>query len=543
VGRLNAIQRFGPGTRILFRAGDTFVGGLDIQVVGTPTSPVTIGTYGSGKATLTDFAPYTDSIVQLTNSEYVTVQDLRFVGTLGRDYGTTNFAPLNTSYGLYVVSYRSTGHKLQSVHVTRAEFGGTQFGAFFDASTTPDIDGFNDLSFTDSIVDGVYQAGVYVIGYGSNAGGPVDQSSNVSIGDNQFRNILGYPGYPSEAQPLFVGGTVGIKIESNLFANNCGLGGISAGAPLGGSTAFSVANCRDFQVRYNEVYGTKSHTPWDGSAIDIDQDAQNGEIAYNLTYNNDGPAIQLGSYGGKVTTDLAIHDNMSYNDVRGNTSRSVQGAIRCWGNTKNVQLFNNTIYIAARGSIGTPSAISFEVGRNYNFKSYNNILKTTAGVPMVRPNGTAPGDYNATHIDSSNRFVANLYDSSGASLLISTDNTKGSYVDITSLSAWHAAGQEQVGSTNYGVDAGAGFASQKPPSGYLPNLPVSDYTGLDIGARSAARDAAADPWPVITVRPPTTVGRADFHGHVGPIRDIGADTYQPRAPGPGLAVESQQTGA
>jgi hypothetical protein len=108
-------------------------------------------------------------------------------------------------------------------------------------------------------------------------------------------------------------------------------------------------------------------------------------------------------------------------------------------------------------------------------------------------------------------------------------------VDITSLSAWHAAGQEQVGSTNYGVDAGAGFASQKPPSGYLPNLPVSDYTGLDIGARSAARDAAADPWPVITVRPPTTVGRADFHGHVGPIRDIGADTYQPR-PGPGLTV-------
>jgi hypothetical protein len=182
-----------------------------------------------------------------------------------------------------------------------------------------------------------------------------------------------------------------------------------------------------------------------------------------------------------VTSDLAIHDNMSYKDVRGNTSGSVQGAIRCWGHTKNVQLFNNTIYLAAGGSIGTPSAISFEVGRNYNFKSYNNILKTTNGVPMVRPNGTAPGDYNATHIDRSNRFVANLYDSSGDSLLISTDNTKGRYVDITSLSAWHAVGQERDSTTYYGVHANAGFASQKPPGGYLPNLPVSDYAGLDIG--------------------------------------------------------------
>ena len=103
---------------------------------------------------------------------------------------------------------------------------------------------------------------------------------------------------------------------------------------------------------------------------------------------------------------------------------------------------------------------------------------------MVRPNGTAPDDYNATHIDSSNRFVANLYDSSGASLLISTDNTKGRYVDIRSLSAWHAVGAGQVGPTYYGVHMDAGFASQKPPSGYLPNLPVSDYAGLDIGAGS-----------------------------------------------------------
>ena len=137
VGRLNAIQRFGPGTRILFRGGDTFVGGLDIQVIGTPASPVTIGTYGSGKATLTDFPPYTDSIVQLTNSEYVTVQNSEVHRDAGPRHGTTNFAPLNTSYGFYVVSYRSTGHRLQSIHVTRGRVPGHPVRCFLRCQHGP----------------------------------------------------------------------------------------------------------------------------------------------------------------------------------------------------------------------------------------------------------------------------------------------------------------------------------------------------------------------------------------------------------------------
>ena len=180
-------------------------------------SPVTIGTYGSGKATLTDFSPYTDSIVQLTNSEYVTVKIRGSSGRWAEATATTNFAPLNTSYGLYVVSYRSTGHG-SPFTLLRGRVPGHPVWCFLRRQHGPGGPRLQRPQLHRLIVDGVYQAGVYVIGYGSNAGGPVDQSSNVSISDNQFRNILGYPEYASEAQPLFVGGTVGITIERNLFA-------------------------------------------------------------------------------------------------------------------------------------------------------------------------------------------------------------------------------------------------------------------------------------------------------------------------------------
>src|SRR5208282_1949670 len=98
----------------------------------------------------------------------------------------------------------------------------------------------------------------------------------------------------------------GVTIEDNYLADIAGYGGLYTGLRYGGSTAITVANGRNFRITNNEITGTKCSTHFDGSAIDIDQDTQDGEIAYNLTYDNVGPSIQWGSFGGTTTGNMQI---------------------------------------------------------------------------------------------------------------------------------------------------------------------------------------------------------------------------------------------
>jgi hypothetical protein len=528
VAPLNTIRFFGEDVQILFHGGDTFAGGLDIILAGRPGHRCLLGTYGPGMATLTDVADVTVHIAQLTNSEQFTVRNLRFIATPGTHYGTFGFVPVSDSNGLNMLSMRSTGAQLRGISIEHCEFRYSSAGLALDAHTGGD--GFADVSIHNCVFDSTYLLGVFVWGSGANAGGPVDQNQNISVENCQFRHIYGNPNYPSEAQPIYVSCTTGIAIRRNLVSHCCGFGGVS---PIGGSTAIGVTNARDFLIQYNEVCHTKSNSPWDGSAIDADQDTQNGEISYNLTYLNAGPAIQFGSYGGKTTADIAIHHNISYNDVRGNKLASVQGAVRAWGNTRRIQIFNNTIYLDGARAIGTPSVLSFEGvehGTNSDFAVYNNIFKTTQGVAMIRPNGTFPGEYNPTHLSASDRFVANLYDSSGADLTIATDDGAGHYTTISSLAGWHAGGDEKLGATTRGVVGDAGLTApglfRPPPQGYLPSQPVSRIDNFDLTDHSLARGRAVDPWDVVTIHAPLAIGRLDFHGHGGPIVDIGAVAYE-----------------
>ena len=47
IANLNRIGTFGPGDHILFRAGESFAGGLLISLAGTRSSPCWLGSYGS----------------------------------------------------------------------------------------------------------------------------------------------------------------------------------------------------------------------------------------------------------------------------------------------------------------------------------------------------------------------------------------------------------------------------------------------------------------------------------------------------------------
>jgi hypothetical protein len=197
-----------------------------------------------------------------------------------------------------------------------------------------------------------------------------------------------------------------------------------------------------------------------------------------------------------------------------------------WGYTGSIQIFNNSIYIDKTGSIGTPSCISFEVGYNNYITVLNNIFKTTQGIPMIRPNGTLGGEYNPNHISNSCKFIGNCYDASGGPLIISTDNTIGSYTNIATLAAWQALGQEKIGSALYGVISDAGFSSpdtfNPPAGGFLLSQEINIISNFNLTAGSACNGQALDPWPYVTLQSPLTVQTADYHGNTTATINIGA---------------------
>lgn len=69
-----------PGDRLLFEGGKTFTGGFNLsQVVGTADQPIVVGSYGSGRATLTPPDNITNGFL-IYNCGFLEVRNLVFAG-------------------------------------------------------------------------------------------------------------------------------------------------------------------------------------------------------------------------------------------------------------------------------------------------------------------------------------------------------------------------------------------------------------------------------------------------------------------------------
>jgi parallel beta-helix repeat protein len=505
VAPLNAKGAFAAGDQIYFRGGDTFKGPLSIRMTGTASARCIIGSYGTGKATMignelsgTGSFPtgYDDCIVKLTNSEYVTVQNLAMFANVGTNYGTFSFVPGNRLTGIRITSTRFSGARFRSVTVDRCSFIGTFFGVWFNygwgymtGEPAGNCDGFDGVSVTGNYFN-TYQSGCNLTGYNRFNNATPGQSINLTVSDNIFEKIYGDPHIGSEGEGLSISCASGVTVERNLLRYIAGTGAYYSSA-IGGSDAMAMVSVSNFRIRGNEVFGTRNCLGAnDGCAIDADQNCNDGEICYNLTYENAGPGIQFGSFGGTFTRNIAVHHNISCNDVRGNTVNSTNGAIWLFG-TDQCQIYNNSIFINKDRTIGVPCGVRYCPGfSNTNIKVFNNIIKTTAGVEMV-----------SGLIDTGTSHFANLYDPSGSAL----SGAHGTYTL---------------------ADAGwSSLSTFSPPlGGFLPSQQVSVVTNFDLIAASAARGRAIDPSPHITMTM-LSASTADWHGLVPPIVDLGAVKY------------------
>jgi len=493
VGRANA-QNLEPGDKVLFRAGQSFSGTVEVYAedAGTPENPVVVGSYGGGRARI---SAGTGKAVSVYNAGGVEMRDLNVVG-VGHESGSR-------ASGIEIYTDLGGTRKLEYIRVANVEasgFGdaGVILGAYPADGTKS---GFRDVRITNVEAHGNADAGIESYGYysGSPGGSPSGWAhEDVYVGHSRAYDNLGVPNKGNNSGNGIVLGDVNrAVVERNVAYNNGERNNHSGGGPVGIWAWESNA----VTIQYNESYGNETGTI-DGGGFDLDGGVTNSVMQYNYSHDNGGAGYLLYQFSGaRPFNNNVVRYNVSQNDGRTNL-----GGIYGGGGAADTEVYNNTIFTSPRSG-GQTFAVKVDGTRDFRF--HNNVFVTTGGTTVAEVAGSNSGLL----------FAGNEYWSSGGAFAIRQGGAT-----YASLAGWRSAtGQERYDSRDVGLSVDPQLTS--PGGGGT----VGDATKL--GTLSAYRLRAGSPLVDAGVGLGSlgiTPGPTDFYGTITPQRagyDVGAHEY------------------
>jgi hypothetical protein len=340
VKRANAAS-LNPGDSLLFADGQTFDGALRIERSGESGRPVTIGSFGRGRATLLGEAG--DGIV-LTRCSFVRIHDIDVRGS-GRKNG-------NDGRGISLVDTRDV--ELDRVDVSGFRLAGVHTSG--DRGTRITHVNAHDNGGAGITADS---------GYG---GRP--RSRDLYIGHCRADNN---PGDPKNLENhsgngIVVGGVDGCLIEFCEASNN----GWDMPRDGNGPVGIWGWNCDRLVIQRCLSHDNKSPGA-DGGGFDFDGGVTNSILQYNLSYNNQGCGFLLCQYpGASPWRDNVVRYNISIDDG----SRNLHSGIGLWeGGTgiSNAEIYNNTI-VNSGHAVNAMNDMSGFVYRNNIFVSGEEVI-------------------------------------------------------------------------------------------------------------------------------------------------------------------------
>jgi hypothetical protein len=497
IAHVNAVS-FRPGDQVLFQGGAAFAGSLvfDSADYGTAAAPISVGSYGTGSATIKAGA---GTGILVTDTSNFSVANLTLAGSGYASNGGdglefTSDLPGMTVTGITVsnLDVRSFGHV--GIHFAGSNGSGDFRGVSVSDCATHD-NGNGGLA-----VDAQGNAADLYVGHVHsyhNAG-----SANIESGYG-----------------IFIAGASDVIVERSVAANNGWLAG-NAGE-TGGIEA--IADNRVL-LQYNEAYSNHRGAA-DGDGIILDT-TSNSIMQFNYSHNNDGGGLFLGAENGTASANDVVRFNISQNDAR--TQGAVYGGIFVWQNVSNADIYNNTVFMGPSPN-SSPAALRFLGLSGTSVHVRNNIFITTGGVPLVVYDGGG----------SDLLLQGNDYWTSGAAFQIQWVNT--TYNSLDGPNGWRAnTGQEMLNGVAVGFEVdpqlkNPGMGRTIGNADMLASLsayqlrrtsPVR-HAGLDLSQFGTAWDPysfAADPF----LAPHFNVTPTDFYGDTLPaagsgLFSIGAD--------------------
>jgi len=483
---------FQPGDSVLFQGGSTFSGSITFGAAsrGAAASPITVGSYGTGRATI---SAANNSAVSVYDTSGFHITGLNIVGSGSGVVDGISF--YNDLAGNVTLPYVH----IDNVEVSHFGGNGITIGGWNANS------GFGDIRVTDASLHDNGRSGLST--YAQN----LYVNTNVYVGHVRAYNNQGIPTYSSPTgNGIVLGSVAGGTIERCVAYNNGVQGTAGAGIWTYDST--------NVTIQYNESYGNHTATATDGDGFDLDQNVTNSVMQYNYSHGNDGSGY-LYSESGNVNSGNTVRYNISENDGRANN----YGAIYVWGGVHNADIYNNTVFVGPSAGT-TPRAIQVYGWSGSGVHIRDNIVEVTGGVPLVDVNSSGGAglllqgnDYYAA--DGNARFLW-----SGAT-----------YIDVAS---WRAAtGQETVGGSAVGLSSNPALRDPGNGGTIGDANKLASLAAYQLQDGSPLINAGLDLRTLAGLSP----GPTDFYGNPTPYQsafDIGAHEWTPALAAPANAPTS-----
>ena len=363
--KVNATE-FGPGDKILFRAGSIWAGQLWPKGSGAEGTPIVIDQYGDGNKPIINGNGTVTETLRLFNQQYWEINNLeltnmgtdrasrRAVWIENHDFGTMNHIYLKNMY-IHDVNGRVSDRYYEDGGIIFMVTGGAVESKFNDiliennSFYMVDYDGIfirNNWKNRGSVTDGI---------------GPWIGNTNVVVRNNNLDNIGG--------DGIVVCESIAPLVERNV-AKDCHIRATSTW-----SAGIWVINSEDALLQFNEGYLTRGDL--DGQPFDCDGLCRNTTYQYNYSHDNEGGFMLICNWANRLkdfNTDGVIRYNISQND------RSK--IFHYSGINTGFQIYNNTIYVGegnnavfsredgVRGSsITYTNNIFYNEGNNFEYKS------------------------------------------------------------------------------------------------------------------------------------------------------------------------------
>ncbi|MDE0015177.1 MAG: right-handed parallel beta-helix repeat-containing protein [Candidatus Poribacteria bacterium] len=391
IDRVNAAQLL-PGDSIWFRADQTFSGNLglaDVKQSSKQTrSLVTIGSYGSGRATID--AGYGVGFIG-KNRGGVHLVNLNFVGA---------GASKNTGSGISFINTLSRDTKLSDIRIHQVDVSGFKYSGISLVAQPTDRSwsGFRDVKITNTTSHDNGDAGISCIG----AWNPEQKGyahADFYIGNCSAYRNAGIPGKGSHSGNGIVLAQVdGAIIEHCRAYENGSLNDYEGGGPVG----IWAWDANRVVIQFNESHHNRTGSSKDGAGFDLDGGVTNSVVQYNYSHDNDGAGYLLAQFeGAPPFYGNVLRYNLSVNDGR----RNRYGGIHLWstganGGITDTTFYANSIY-TAQSANGNPAAVDCSSKGIRNIRLYNNCFQTDGKTVLVR------GETNRNAIFEGNSFRTN----------------------------------------------------------------------------------------------------------------------------------------
>jgi len=399
-----------PGDRVRFEGGKSFTGRLRLTAedAGTARSPVVIGSYGRGRATI--LAGQSSGIV-VESAGGVVIEQLVVTGD-----GRTN----NSGYGVVFDNQIGTDERLRDIRIANVDVSG--FGVF-GILVTGTRCGFANVAITDCELHDNLRGGMEVAGrlpYDA----PNYAHANVRVSHCRAYHNTGDPNYLKNHSGS---GIVLYQVDGGVMEyceawNN----GAECHSQAGGGVGLWTCASRRVVIQNCESFANRTSAA-DGGGFDLDGGCEECVLQYNYSHDNDGPGLMAYTYAYASHSDRGniIRFNISENDSR--RSRTYAGLwVRSEGPPMTgLEVYNNTVVV---GSWCDQAAMVH--GANVGAAFRNNIfIASGAAVPL-----------RVSNANERLRFENNLYWHTDGQYRIVWDHET-----FTDLDAWRKRlGQEMV---------------------------------------------------------------------------------------------------